>query len=330
MKVTNLVSYGLAHAVVDASCAAILFSFLSYSSFLYLVILYSLLAFALQPIFGLIIDKLKVPRFSAILGVALVGLAIIFSGFPQFAIVLAGLGNAIFHVGGGTISLNLTPKKATAPGIFVAPGALGLFVGTIIGKLGYFVKWEFILLIIFICIILFFTKIPKINYKQEKAKTNYFELILLLLLVSIVIRSFIGLVLVFPWKTQLVLAVILTLSVVLGKAFGGILADKFGFKKIAVISLILSAPLLAFSTNNVVLAILAIFLFNITMPITLVAISNILPGRPGFAFGLTCLALIIGTILVYFGAGAVASNFFIFVIIIISALSIYLALKLTK
>jgi FSR family fosmidomycin resistance protein-like MFS transporter len=41
-------------------------------------------------------------------------------------------------------------------------------------------------------------------------------------------------------------------------------------------------------------AILGIFLFNLTMPVTLAAIANMLPGRAGLAFGLTTLALIIG------------------------------------
>jgi threonine/homoserine/homoserine lactone efflux protein len=33
-----------------------------------------------------------------------------------------------------------------------------------------------------------------------------------------------------------------------------------------------------------------------TMPVTLVAIADLFPERPGFAFGLTCLALIAGAL----------------------------------
>jgi hypothetical protein len=45
--------------------------------------------------------------------------------------------------------------------------------------------------------------------------------------------------------------------------------------------------------------IFGIFLFNMTMPITLVVISNTFQGRQGFAFGLTTLALIIGALPYY-------------------------------
>jgi hypothetical protein len=71
------------------------------------------------------------------------------------------------------------------------------------------------------------------------------------------------------------------------------------------------------------------FLFNFTMPITLVAISNTLPGRPGFSFGLTTLALIIGVIPTYAGAGAgsyLSQSPSVFTIIISSAIILYCAL----
>ena len=37
----------------------------------------------------------------------------------------------MFHAGGGCISLNLGKGKSKLPGIFVAPGAVGLFLGSI-------------------------------------------------------------------------------------------------------------------------------------------------------------------------------------------------------
>ncbi|MDR2189967.1 MAG: hypothetical protein LBP53_01965 [Candidatus Peribacteria bacterium] len=49
---------------------------------------------------------------------------------PLFAVIITGLGNALFHVGGGSIALQLGHKKATLPGIFVSTGAMGIFLGT--------------------------------------------------------------------------------------------------------------------------------------------------------------------------------------------------------
>jgi FSR family fosmidomycin resistance protein-like MFS transporter len=173
-------------------------------------------------------------------------------------------------------------------------------------------------------------KIPNINYKTSSGKTNYFELILILLLFSILIRSFIGSVLIFPWKSNIPLAIILTLGVFLGKALGGIFADRFGWIKVALFSLLISAPVLAFYSLSPIAAIAGIFLFNMTMPITLVAISNILPGKPGFSFGLTCLALIFGTLLVYLGTASVLNNLLILLIIIVSVIVLYFGLRLSK
>jgi FSR family fosmidomycin resistance protein-like MFS transporter len=333
----NLLVYGTTHAVVDGICAAIIFSILknqivSTTAFISMVILYNALAFGLQAVFGLATDYLKSPRAAAFFGCVLTGLsAITFLYFPIIAVIFAGLGNALFHVGGGSISLNLTPKKAAAPGIFVAPGALGLLAGTLLGKNGQFILWPAILILAILCIAMFITKKPEMNYEKEEIaenKLNYFEFILLLVLLSIAIRSLVGSVLIFPWKTNIDLLIILTGAVVLGKGLGGILADKFGWIKIAVGALVLSIPFLVLGANNPFLAIVGMFLFNITMPITLVAISNILPGRPGFAFGLTTLALIIGTIPVFFSIKQVLGNsWFVFSIIIISALALYFGLK---
>ena len=93
------------------------------------------------------------------------------------------MGNALFHVGGGSISLNLTPKKAFAPGIYVAPGAFGILLGTLLGKGGQFIAWPFILGLIILSILMFIIKKPEMNYEQEEIKENkfkYFEFILLL------------------------------------------------------------------------------------------------------------------------------------------------------
>jgi len=333
----NLFVYGTTHAVVDGICAAIIFSILknqifNTTEFISLVILYNALAFGLQAIFGLVVDYFKSPRAAALLGCVLTGIsAITFLAFPIIAVIFAGIGNALFHIGGGSISLNLTPKKAAAPGIYVAPGALGLLVGTLLGKNGQFVVWPFVLTLVVLCLLMFVIKKPEMNYERKEIKGNkfnYFEFILLLVFLSITIRSLVGMVLVFPWKTNIDLLIILTAAVVLGKGLGGILADKFGWVRVAVGALIASIPFLIFGANIPYLAIVGMFLFNITMPITLVAISNILPGRPGFAFGLTCLALILGALPAFSGLKQfLGDQWFIFAIIILSSAALYYALR---
>jgi hypothetical protein len=71
---------------------------------------------------------------------------------------------------------------------------------------------------------------------------------------------------------------VLTISIFLGKGLGGIIADKFGWMRVAILSLISSAIILPFGSAIPLLGIFGIFLFNITMPITLVSIVNLMPG----------------------------------------------------
>lgn len=334
----NLFVYGTTHAIIDAICAAVIFSILKNKiigtqEFFSLVIIYNILAFGLQASFGLIVDYFKSPRAAALVGCVFTGVsAFIFLYFPITAIIFAGLGNALFHIGGGSISLNLTPKKATAPGIYVAPGALGLLVGILLGKSGQFIIWPFILILVLMCFLILIIKKPEINYKREnniKNRLNYFKVIFLLIFLSIAVRSLVGFIVVFPWKSDINLLITLTIAIVLGKGLGGIMADKFGWIRIAVGALFLSIPFITFGSSNPYLAITGMFLFNMTMPVTLVALSNILPGRPAFAFGLTCLALILGAFPVFTGLKPIFNNSAtILAVIFISTAALYSGLQL--
>lgn len=315
-KILNLSVYSLTHALVDATCAALIFNFLkidffNYEYFFYLVVLYNVIAFGSQAILGLAVDKLKNPKGAALLGCLLVVLAIlVYNIFPILTFILVGLGNSLFHIGGGTVSLNIKKNSAFYPGLFVAPGAIGLFLGGWAGKSGNFNPQLFILFFAFAILFITLLKIPSIDYERKKIKLpeDAWEAIILLILFSVFIRSLVGSILVFSWKENLSLAFFLVLAITLGKAFGGFLADKIGFQKVVLIVLILSAPLLSFCSNNPFLAIVGSFLFQMAMPITLTATAALLPGRPAFAFGLTCLALIIGALPAFFSVKLFLSN----------------------
>jgi FSR family fosmidomycin resistance protein-like MFS transporter len=297
---SNIGVYSLAHAMVDATCAAILFAIVAAGQnapqdLVQFILVYDVIAFSTQPLFGLLVDRYKAPALTAAGGILLVAIATLLLQAPLLAAVTAGIGNAIFHVGGGVVSLDLAPGKATLPGIYVAPGALGLMVGIMIGRGGGFVAWPFILFLLGSAVLILVIPKPGTPARRELPRDlKWFETVILLLLLSIAIRSLVGMSLVLPWKSDPALLLALTLAVVLGKALGGILADRFGWIAVAVSGLVISAPLLAFFGPIPALAILGTFLFNLSMPVTLVCLAGILPGKSGFAFGLTTLALIIG------------------------------------
>lgn len=109
---------------------------------------------------------------------------------------------------------------------------------------------------------------------------------------------------------------------------GGIIGDRMGFIKTSIVSLVVSALCFIFAFNNSVLGIVAVLLFNMTMPITLTALSNILNKNKGYAFGLLTFALFLGCIPVFFGYTEMFFNpLGLFVITSISAIILYIGLR---
>ena len=130
----SLAVYSLAHFWMDLSCAFLLFRTLSDSPRWGLcLLLYNFCAFALQMPLGLLADRLGRSQQVAAAGCVLTALACI-SPLPLPAAVIAGTGNALFHLGGGIAVLHCSTDRAAPLGVFISPGALGLYIGTVWGR----------------------------------------------------------------------------------------------------------------------------------------------------------------------------------------------------
>ena len=99
----------------------------------------------------------------------------------------------------------------------------------------------------------------------------------------------------FPWKTVGQWALINTCAVVFGKTAGGFLADRFGAVRSSWATLGAAALLFLFARYPAA-GVPAVFLFNMTMPVTLGALARMLPGVKGLAFGTLTLALFAGLV----------------------------------
>lgn len=337
IKAANLLVYSCTHALIDGSCAAIIAANIAWGKMdlvqiSFYIVLYNTIAFALQVPIGLMADKIRKPAETAMLGCFLVLIGVLTYKNVSFALIIAGLGNALFHVGGGITALYLKPGKASLPGIFVSTGALGLLIGTIIGKSKYFSIWSLAIILISAAAFIFIIKKPSIDYNFKiEGHFNNFSLILTCILASIAIRGLVGFMLTYPWKANLKLLIIFTVAVALGKALGGILGDYFGWTRVTVYGLLISAPLLLLGMDVHFLGIAGVFLFNLTMPVTLVVTANMLPGRTGFAFGLTTLALIIGAFPTFTALRSILcenNGLMIFAAVLLMVLLLKLGLKL--
>ena len=330
--------YSVIHFVIDLACAVLVSNFVTQKmgqgiDLFIAILIYNFFAFAMQLPIGIIADKINKNALCSAIGCLLVATAFGFANVGIIACLIAGIGNAMFHVGGGIDVLNISGKKATLSGIFVSTGAMGIFLGGESVSIG-FNKYYIVIIILLVSAIALFWLYKQIKdrVRNEKViipKINNIEIIAILcLFFTVIVRGYVGLILSFEWKSNFILAFISIFAVVFGKMLGGIIGDKIGFMKISLISLIVSAFLFIFAFNNSVIGILAILFFNMTMPITLTALSNILFNNKGMAFGLLTLALFIGAVPVFFGyKGVIFDPVGLFVTTIISAIILYIGIK---
>ena len=163
-------------------------------------------------------------------------------------------------------------------------GAIGIFLGK---YLSYQISLALpITLLVVAILLLFYVQGLTATYEEKKLnKPSKSRLLWIILLIgiSIAIRSIGGNAITYSWQSKFVLAFIYTIGIVIGKAFGGILGDKWGLKKVAIGGLILSMPFIFLGHFHFVFGCIGILLFNIPMAITLTILENALQDEIAFA-----------------------------------------------
>jgi FSR family fosmidomycin resistance protein-like MFS transporter len=262
--------YALTHFLVDFACAFLIFRSFDSSENLYIsFLIYNFCAFALQMPLGLLADKFNKNALCAVCGCILVASAFGFTAIPAASAVLAGVGNGLFHVGGGIDVLNASHGKAGALGVFVSPGALGIFLGKLLGKQSVVPEILVIPVVLAASTLILLLRFKKgksfasgnapLAFGRAGAPVALAAAACLFLVVCM--RSYVGMTLSFPWKGEWYWSWVLVFAVVLGKTAGGFLADRFGATGTSVVSLALSAAL--FLLPDIPLAgVAALFLYD--------------------------------------------------------------------
>ncbi len=302
------------HFMVDLACAYLVAGMYQ-SDLAVALVVYNFCAFALQMPLGIIVENHFSSYKTASLGIGLVVVAWFFSNYTFVALIIAGVGNALFHLGGGLSVMNKS-GKASPLGIFIAPGALGLYLGAFL-PLSWWIP--IILILCTLSIVLWLNKDSKSTITPNIIKFDGKYLAVVSLFMVVVLRGFLGVISTFEWKPQLSLAFVA--AVVLGKAIGGILSDRFGAGKVGFASLIVSAVCFLFPQNPIT-GLVGVFAFQATMPITLWAITKIV--SKGFGFGLLTFALFLGSIPTFLG---VSLTLPLPLLSIISLMLLYIGLK---
>lgn len=302
-----LTVYSLSHAVVDFGCAFLVFrTMLSAPELGLCLLFYNFCAFALQMPFGLLADGWNRNAVTAAVGCIFVAAAYLPALPSMAAAIIAGVGNSLFHVGGGLDVLNDSTERSAGLGIFVSPGAFGLYLGGILGRGGEMAGFVPVLLLlaaaagILLCAGKTYGDLESRNAPAELELPVGGVSAAVFLTVVVILRSYMGFNQTLPWKGTGHWGLIVTIALVLGKASGGFLCDFLGARRAAVLSLGLSALCYLFA-GNPILGTAAVFLFNMTMPVTLWAAARLMPGGKGFAFGLLTFGLFVGFLPTWLG-----------------------------
>lgn len=284
-----------------------------------IIVIYNLVAFAGQLPIGILSDFVNKNRLFVAVGCFLACVAYPAALVsPWVACVLAAIGNGAFHIGAGADMLKFSMPKAGLSGLFVSSGALGVWLAYKLTN-QYVVYVLPAVMLIATIIMIALSKKPIVDYNDESTQIKFNKpnlvpvLAISFFMLTIVIRSLLGMVMDYSWKATLALSLIAVLAVVLGKALGGYIGDKFGCVKTAVISLGISFVLFIFSFDYWVAGVIAILCFNMTMPLTLTAIAGLSGKKYGFAFGMTTFALALGFVPDVFGVSKYFSTQFLLI-----------------
>ena len=330
----------LVHAAVDLSCAALFFSVLQGDELWLGMVLYNACAFLFQLPMGVLADKLNRNMLFAAVGCALVALAFGLRSVPILAMIVAGLGNGAFHVGGGIEVLNGSETKAGPLGVFVSPGAIGLYLGRVFSAQMFSLPWLLPAILLLLGAAILLLGKPELSEGSHNAPLTFETpkgglALLLLLLFLVVMRSFMRPTAAFSTGDLLSgmqpvwSGLIPVLCLAGGKTAGGFLADRWKPIPTAIVSLGLCALLLFFPLSPV-LALVALFLFNMSMPLTLFQSARLLKGTKGTAFGLLTAALFMGVVPFFLGAQIPASNILFGTLAAVSGVLLVIGLREAK
>jgi FSR family fosmidomycin resistance protein-like MFS transporter len=259
-----------------------------------LLLLYNVLAFGGQLPAGMLMDRLRVERPVASLSLLMMAAALLVAwawpGGSLGAVVLAGMGSALFHVCGGSIAYQSTPGKALGPGIFAAPGVTGL-------ALGGWMSWQGIHALPYLLAALVLlawgvgklredVAVPPQQTQTGNSVLERHDVWMLLLLLCIGMRSAVWNLWVVVQEGDHTLLIASALAAMCGKVGGGWLGDWIGWRRYAITALLLAIPLLGWGQDRPWLFLPGIALLQSATAPTLALLRRTLPGSPATAAGM--------------------------------------------
>ena len=348
----NEILYGILFFVVHISIEIISYTLLyikfdTYVS-LFIIFMYDFYAFVPQLLIGEIFSRNKKTSIYYF-GLIFFTIAILLVSIDNYviyilAIFILSLGNAILHEFGAITCAFVSNNNIFPSALFVSGGTIGIVVGRYfaLNKVSLNILFIFVLIIL---IVLIFTdkkvykndanafqnndseKITNKKLSIDIVNINYDKkLILLVAFLIIMLRSYMGFVIPIEWKETFFHTVVLSISLGIGKAVGGLLCDLVGYRLVSFISTVLCIPFIVLGNKIMFLSLIGLLLFSMTMSITYAMVLSVIKNKYGVAFGVTTIGLFAGALPLFFIKLSTYANI---LIIIIMSLICFLLLRVT-
>lgn len=304
--------YAFAHLATETACFFWLYRYLTTNAVWSLA--YDVLVFVPQLFFGLYADRHPERKMGpaglailcAVMAVSPCLSRVDGSGLWRIPVFLVmTVGNCLVHVAGAEATARDSGGKMGPAGIFVGAGSFGLIAGRLLGA----AQREVLLLIpaslLAASFLLALRDYDPVRMAKPAAGFRVsaergLGTIVTLAFLTVAVRAYIGYAIPTGWVENNVQLVILYVFMGVGKMLGGVLADRFGARRVSVLSLALALPLLIVGSRNMIVSLLGVLLFSMTMAISFGILLSHFPGQPGFAFGVTTFALSVGTMPAFF------------------------------
>ncbi len=294
--------FGMAHGLNDFIAGYLLANLSLHSSDIFTnslaYLMYSVIAFGGQLPAGIIVDKYKRLKPIASICLLLLILSISVSYASLFmAIFFSAIASAFIHVCGAAACYVSDNKHYTLAGIFTSPGVIGLICGGILGSIDFNYFYLFILPLVVLLLWLMYVEIPsyenkKVNAHSSDTILDTHDMVMLLLLMTIAVRSLFWNVVHMMSFNQQTWLLVLGFSAGAGKLLGAIIADRVGWKKFMYVSIIGAVICLNIDKSNIILFGIGVFFLQSAVPITLVLVQQYMKQSPATAAGL-CLGVLI-------------------------------------
>ena len=336
--------YFVIHLMNEVVCYFMLYRIFNDPVFITMVaLIYNCIAFVPQFFWGALRDLFEKFR------PGIISVPLLLSGFLIFfvaraegalfwvSLILLSTGNAMIHVAGAELTIRISGGKLTPVAVFVSGGSFGVILGQVLASTDMSFWWIALVCASMMPLVIVGEQLYKGNPEEADGCKGFdyvisgrnVVIVALAVFFIVGVRSYIGYGIPMAWKQTLIESVLLYVFMGIGKALGGILADKIGIRKTAFICIIGALPFLILGNRIMIVSLIGIAFFSMTTAVTLGMVISVIKIAPGAAFGITTVALFAGGVISWFvKSSSLTVN--IFILVITSAVCFLLSLYILK